>query len=80
MSKWDRLREKILSGRSDADIPFRDLCHLLVRNGWTMRVRGSHHVFEKVGLKPLNLQPIGPDAKSYQVRQVREALQEERTG
>lgn len=75
MSKWDKLREKILSGRSDANISFQDLCNLLMRGGWTMRIRGSHHVFEKAGIKPLNLQPIGPNAKSYQVRQVREALQ-----
>ena len=77
MSKWEKLRETILSGEADANVAFRDLCRLLVRHGWTMRVRGSHHVFEKRGIKPLNLQPIGPDAKSYQVRQVREALREE---
>lgn len=77
MSKWDKLREKILSGRADANLAFRDVCNLLVRDGWNMRIRGSHHVFEKAGLKPLNLQAIGPNAKSYQVRQVREALQEQ---
>jgi hypothetical protein len=77
MSKWDRLIEKIPSAESDHSIRFDELCHLLGRRGWVMRIRGSHHVFEKPGFKPLNLQPIGPNAKSYQVRQVCEAIQEE---
>ena len=59
MSKWDKLRERILAGRSDANISFSDLCNLLIREGWHMHIRGSHHVFEKPGIKPLNLQPIG---------------------
>ncbi len=75
MSKWDRLREKILSGRSDADIPFGDLCHLLLRAEFEMHISGSHHIFEKVGYPLINLQPAGKNAKPYQVKQVRQILE-----
>lgn len=59
MSKWDELRERILSGRSDADIPFRDLCHLLLRAQFGMHISESHHIFEKVWYSLINLQPAG---------------------
>ena len=36
------------------------------------RVRGSHHIFRKHGVRELvNLQREGSEAKAYQVRQVR---------
>lgn len=64
--------QRILSGRADANIRFSDLCALLRRLGFNERIRGSHHVFFRDGLDEiLNLQPIGSDAKVYQVRQVR---------
>ena len=64
--------QRILSGRADANIRFSDLCALLRRLGFDERIRGSHHVFTRDGLDEiLNLQPIGSDAKVYQVRQVR---------
>ena len=64
--------QRILSGRADANIRFSDLCALLRRLGFDERIRGSHHVFVRDGLDEiLNLQPIGSDAKVYQVRQVR---------
>ena len=64
--------QRILSGRADANIRFSDLCALLRRLGFDERIRGSHRVFVRDGLDEiLNLQPIGSDAKVYQVRQVR---------
>ena len=64
--------QRILSGRADANIRFSNLCALLRRLGFDERIRGSHHVFVRDGLDEiLNLQPIGSDAKVYQVRQVR---------
>ena len=64
--------QRILSGRADANIRFSDLCALLRRLEFDERIRGSHHVFFRDGLDEiLNLQPIGGDAKVYQVRQVR---------
>jgi hypothetical protein len=72
MSKHDKLLVKILSGTSDANIPFEELCLLLKQLGFEMRVRGSHHIFRKDGItEKLNLQRDGNMAKPYQVKQVR---------
>lgn len=74
MSKWDKLRERILAGRADANISFADLDQFLQREGWTRRITGSHHVYEKAGWDSLNLQPRGAHVKRYQVKQIREAF------
>lgn len=47
MGKYEKLILKILSGQSDTNIPFDDLCNLLQGAGFVMRIRGSHHVFRK---------------------------------
>jgi hypothetical protein len=75
MSKWDKLLEAILLGRSDANIPFEDLCGLLERLGFERRTRGSHNIFRRKGIieKP-NLQRDGKVAKVYQVRQIRNII------
>ena len=75
MSKQAKLLEKILSGTADANIPFDGLCRLLQRLGFSVRVRGSHHVFHRAGIEEiLNLQPRGASAKPYQVKQVRNMI------
>lgn len=64
--------EKILSGRSDANIGFNDLISLLQVLGFSERTRGDHHIFSKEGVEEIvNLQPKGSKAKPYQVRQIR---------
>lgn len=75
MGKWDKLIEQILRGGSDANIPFDDLCGLLLRLGFEMRSRGSHHIFRRADLieRP-NLQRDGNNAKPYQVRQIRNLI------
>ena len=71
MTQDDELRQSILSRRADANIRFDDLCTFLMRLGFKERVRGSHHIFVKVGYQePINLQQDGSHAKPYQVRQV----------
>jgi hypothetical protein len=43
-------------------------------NDWVFqqRVRGSHHIFSKSGIKEIiNIQPRGSNAKPYQVKQIR---------
>jgi hypothetical protein len=72
MSKFEKLRQKIVEGRSDANINFEDLRNFLLYLGFEERIKGSHHSFrkERVTDKP-NLQRDGSKAKSYQVRQVR---------
>ena len=69
------LRQRILSGRSDANIRFDDFRHFLLRLGFAERVRGSHHNFRKEGVRErLNIQRDGSHAKPYQVRQVRQVI------
>ena len=72
MGKFEKLRQKIMEGVSDANINFEDLRNFLLNLGFEERVKGSYHSFRKAGIadKP-NLQRDGSKAKSYQVRQVR---------
>jgi hypothetical protein len=73
MSKSSKVLTEILSGRSDANISFSDICYLLARAGFTKTSgKGSHSLFHKTGVEEIiNLQPIGNKAKAYQVKQVR---------
>lgn len=45
MAKLKKLIEQILLGRSDANIGFDELCHVLTSLGFSGRVRSSHHIF-----------------------------------
>ena len=76
MSKASKTLADILTGRSDANIPFADICHLLAHAGFTRKAgKGSHTLFHKEGVEEIiNLQPIGNKAKAYQVKQVRNLL------
>ena len=67
--------DRILQGTSDANIRFNDLRRLLSDLGFQERIRGSHHIFTREGVREiLNLQPKGAMAKPYQVRQVRAVI------
>jgi len=75
MNKHERLLLKILSGQSDANIGFDDLCNLLLHLGFEERIKGSHHIFRKEKImEKINLQQDGNKAKVYQVRQIRNIL------
>lgn len=75
MDMTDRVLLRVLSGASDANISFAELRRLLIRLGFSERVRGSHHIFTKSGVvEILNIQPKGNMAKPYQVRQVRNLI------
>lgn len=76
MPSPDKVLERVLTGRSDTNIGFGDLCKVLDRLGFTERIRGDHHIFTKSGVREiLNLQPRQDGkAKPYQVKQVREVL------
>jgi predicted RNA binding protein YcfA (HicA-like mRNA interferase family) len=72
VDKYEALRLRILEGRSDANIKFDELRHLLEWLGFEQRIQGSHHLFRKQGVRDMiNLQREGSKAKIYQVRQVR---------
>jgi HicA-like toxin of HicAB toxin-antitoxin system len=76
MSKHEKLLERLRDPQRDASWDFAELCHLLVRLGFEMRVSGSHHFFRRPGIaEAINLQPRDGKAKSYQVRQARKVLQ-----
>ena len=78
MSQYDKILSKILSGLLDKDIRFLELCNLLKYLGFEERIKGSHHIFYKDGIKEiLNLQPDESRAKPYQVKQVRNIILKE---
>lgn len=79
MGKQDKMLEKILSGRSDKNIKFKDLQSLLLFLGFTQKENnGDHFIYNYRGINELiNIQPDKRDhskAKSFQVRQVREFI------
>lgn len=79
--KLQSLLDKVLSGRSDANLPFVDLVKLLHALRFEQRVRGDHQIFWKPGIAEIiNLQPRNSKAKPYQVKQVRRILQQHRLG
>jgi len=75
MGKYEKLLFQIMRGSSDQNIAFDELCKLLENMGFEKRIRGSHHMFSKVGVVELiNLQRLGNKAQPYQVRQVRQVI------
>jgi len=75
MSAWKKTLAKVMSGTCDANVRFSDLCMLLSRLGYSAsQSRGSHRVFRFPGRDLINLQDADGMAKSYQVRQVRDQL------
>jgi hypothetical protein len=75
MTGHGKFVKRLMSGRSDADIKFDDLCTLLKLLGFTMRVRADHHIFSKDGIvEIINLQPVNAKVKPYQVKQVRNLI------
>jgi hypothetical protein len=75
MATGRKLLERVISGRSDANIRFDELRNLLARLGFEERSRGSHHIFIRAGVEDMiNLQKEGHMAKPYQVRQVRAVI------
>jgi hypothetical protein len=66
MSTYTKLLVKILLGKSDANIPFTDLCNLLRKLNFNERIRGGHHIFSKENIEEIiNLQPISSKSKPY---------------
>ena len=75
MNRNERLLRTILHGRSDANIRFSDLRALMEYLGFSERIRGGHHLFDREGIVEIvNLQSRGGFAKPYQVRQVRRVV------
>ena len=65
----------LLSGRSDTNFDFSELVNLLDRLGFTLRIKGSHHIFYRDDIEEIiYLQPDKNKAKAYQVKQVRNLI------
>ena len=75
MSQLDKIINKILSGMHDQNIVFNELCNVLEHLGFSVRIKGSHHIYYKAEVEEIvNIQPNGSKAKPYQVKQVRNIL------
>jgi predicted RNA binding protein YcfA (HicA-like mRNA interferase family) len=64
--------------RGSGSIAFRDLERLLLKLGFQLdRISGSHRIYihPKVP-RPISIQPIGKDTKRYQIRQIRDIIEE----
>jgi len=64
---------RVLSGLADKNIRFQDITKLLNDLGFSVRIRGDHHIYYREGIEEIiNLQPLKDGkAKAYQVKQVR---------
>jgi hypothetical protein len=70
-----KLLERILSARSDANIPFEQTRTLLKSLGFSEDTEGDHFIYRKEGIPVrINIQPQGAKCKPYQVRQIRKVL------
>ncbi len=75
MGKHEKLLLKILQGRSDTNIKFKELLRLLKIFGFSERTKGSHHIFTKAEIEEIiNIQELRGKAKPYQVKQVRNLI------
>jgi hypothetical protein len=72
MPSPQKVLAQVLTAQADANIRFTALRHLLMRLGFSERIRGDHFIYTREGIDEIvNLQPRGAKAKPYQVRQVR---------
>ena len=75
MGKHEKLIYKILTGRQDASIRFAEAVSLMKALGFSLRIKGSHHVFYQEGVEEIiNMQPDGSKTKPYQVKQIRDLM------
>jgi predicted RNA binding protein YcfA (HicA-like mRNA interferase family) len=76
MARLNRVLEQVLEGRGV--VAFRDLERLLAALGFRLaRISGSHRIYVHPRVpRPFSVQPIGKDAKPYQVRQLRDIIRE----
>jgi hypothetical protein len=76
MASLRKTLDSILSGRSDGNIRFAELCRVLLAMQFHRRISGGHHIFWRDGIAEIiNLQPLsGGRAKAYQVKQVRQIV------
>jgi len=75
MGKNEKIIQMILSGRQDTSVQFSEAVSILQVLGFSLRIKGSHHIFYQEGIDEIiNLQPDGSKAKAYQVKQIRDII------
>lgn len=75
MSQYEKILSSILCGTQDKNISFKDLQTVLERLGFQCRIKGDHFIYTKNGVEEIiNIQPVGSQAKPYQVKQVRNII------
>ncbi len=75
MSQIQKTVTAILSGMQDRNISFSDLYNILIALGFSVRIKGDHHIFTRQDVvEIINIQPDGNKAKPYQVKQVRNLI------
>ena len=75
MSQMQKLVSAVLSGMQDRNISFSDVKALLISLGFSLRIKGDHHIFTRSDVEEIiNLQSAAGKAKPYQVRQVRNLI------
>ena len=81
MGKYEKLLQRILSGTSNNNIKFAELCQLLKKLGFVERIKGDHYIFTRNNVEEIiNIQPKNNKAKSYQVKQIRNLIVKYRLG
>lgn len=74
MSRYSKIREKIMSGKSDNNIAEDDMYYYLdMIGGFYKRTHGSHRMYGFQNIpEQINIQPKNGKIKGYEVRQIRE--------
>jgi predicted RNA binding protein YcfA (HicA-like mRNA interferase family) len=81
MAQKRKLLNRILSGKSDSNVNFNELCNFIESLGFGKRIKGSHYIFRKDVIDTkIVLQKDGSEAKPYQLKQVRKLLLENNLG
>ena len=53
VTRFTKLLERLLSGDADRAYAFDDLCTILFGLGFSRRIRGSHHIFTRDGIRDI---------------------------
>lgn len=73
MSKLQKLIEKILEGR---DVSYKEAETLLLKMGFELDIRGSHHIFRKNGYHRNISLKRRPQLLPYQTEDLKEVLRD----
>ena len=71
MARADKTYQKVMTGKSDNNIDFKEFRYMIKCLGFRERIKGDHHFFSQTGIvERINIQPSGNKAKPYQVKQI----------